>query len=263
MTRRRTTSLFMIGVVACATVLALLVLPQSAGAITANNKHQVLPTPAGAGQYATYGIGPYDVANGETITKVAIAFPAGCNVSAAHPVDAGDTVTVSGQTVTLTFGTPKTAGTRFSFRVRNVRNPLTGGKYSLEDPTFTRSTGTTVNVSLVGKRAQFTIFTSPYLVLTIETPDDPQTVDFGNVDPGVAAGPQTVLLTVDSSLGFTISRTLSGDVALMGLTVSTLPAAVQPSGVQTYSSVYGLMPPWTTSPNTPLSADVQYTVTQQ
>ena len=251
-------------IVACAAVLVLLAQPQSAHGIASNNRHQVIATPAGAGTYATYVIGPYDVANGETITKVAVTFPAACNVSAAQPVDSGDSVTVSGQTVTVTFGTPHAAGSRFTFRIGNIRNPTTAGKFTLANPVvFTRSNGTTVNVNLLGKRGQFTIFTSPYLVVTIETPDDTQTVDFGSVDPGTAAPSRTVTVTVDSSLAFTISRSLTGDVALMGLTVSALPAAVQTAGVRTYSCVYGLTPPWTTDPAVPLQAGTQYTVTQQ
>lgn len=251
-------------IVACAAVLVLLALPQTAQGITSDNKHQVIPTPDGTGQYATYAIGAYDVANGETITKVAVTFPAACIVSAAQPVDTGDTVAVSGQTVTVTFGAPKAPGSTFTFNVGNIRNPTTAGKFTLVNPVvFTRSDGTTVNVNLVGKRGQFTIIASPYLTMTIQTPDNAQTVDFGSVDPGVAAPTATVTITVESSLGFMISRAVTGDVALMGLTVNALPATVQTAGVHTYSSVYGLTPPWTTDPGVPLSATTVYTVTQQ
>lgn len=249
--------------VTCAAALLLLAQAQSAYGIAADNKHQVLPTPAAAGQYATYAIGSYNVANGETITRVTVTFPAGCNVSAAQPVNAGDSVSVSGQSVTITFGTPKAAGSTFTIQVGNVRNPTTAGKYSLANPVvFTRSTGTTVNVNLLGKRGQFTVYASPYLLMTIETPDDIQTVDFGSMDPGAAAS-RTVTVTVDSSLGFIVSRSVTGDIALMGLTVSALPTTVQAAGVRAYSSVFGVNPPWTTAPGVPLSATVLYTATQQ
>ena len=165
--------------------------------------------------------------------------------------------------MTITFGTPKAAGSSFTIQVGNVRNPVTAGKYSLGNPVvFTRSTGTTVNVNLIGKRGQFSVYASPYLLMTIETPDDTQTVDFGNMDPGTTAS-RTVIVTVDSSLGFIVSRSVTGDIALMGLSVSALPATVQAAGVRTYSSVYGVNPPWTTNPGVPLAATVLYTVTQQ
>ena len=263
MTRSRTTSLFTLGVVACATVLLLLALPQSAGAISADNKHTVVPTPDGTGTYATYVIGEYNVDNGETITRVAVTFPAGFDVRGAAPVDAGDTVTFSNQTVTVTFGTPKTSGTSFSVRIGSIRNPLTAGKSTLGNPVFTRSTGTNVTVNLVGKRGQIEILASPYLLLTIQTPDNVQSVDFGTVDPGIATPSKSVLVTVDSSRDFTISGTVTGDVGLMGLTVGTLPATVQAAGVRAYTSVYSMTPPWATSPNVPLAANVVYTVTQQ
>lgn len=247
---------------ACAVIMLLCAQPVAAFGIASSPRHAVNPTPAGAGRYATYVIGPCDVDNGETITRVAVTFPAECDVSGAQAIDAGDTVSVSGQTVTLTFGTAKTAGSQFSYRIANVRNPMTDGSYSLVSTVFTASNGATTSVSLQGKRGVLKILASPYLVLTIETPDDVQTVDFGTVDPGVAAPSKTVLVTVDSSLAYTVSRTLSGDVAAMGLTVSTLPAAVQPAGVATYSSVYGITPPWSTVPGVPLHAAVVYTVTQ-
>lgn len=251
-----------IGFVACAAVLVLIAQPYAAWGIASSPRHAVNATPAGAGQYATYVIGPCDVGNGETITKVAVTFPAECDVSLAQAIDPGDTVTVSGQTVTLTFGTAKAAGTQFSYKIGNIRNPMVANSYTLGSTIFTASNGATTSVSLQGKRGVFKILASPYLVLTIETPDDVQTVDFGTVDPGVAAPSKTVLVTVDSSLPYTITRALSGDIALMGLTVSALPATVQAAGVATYSSVYGITPPWSTVPSVPLHAAVMYTVTQ-
>jgi len=251
-------------VIACAAVLLLLGHPQAALGITSDPKCTVSPTPAGAGQYASYLIGPFDVGNAETITKVAVTFPNQCNVSAAQPVTTGDTVSVSGQTVTVTFGTPKVPGSVMSFRVGNVRNPATAGSYVLANPiVFTASNGAVTNLNLQGKRGTFKIMTSPYLLLTIETPDDTQTVDFGSVDPGVAAPSKNVIVTVDSSVNFLISLALSGDVSPMGLTVTPPPATVQTAGVRTYTSVYGVTPPWATTPDVQLNVDALYTVTQQ
>jgi hypothetical protein len=188
--------------VALVAVLSFGVLPgleTSANAVKTNAaKFFITPVPAGAGLYADYGIGAFDTDNNETLTQVTFEFPAECDVSGAKPVGAGDSVSVSGQQVTVIFGTPKGPKESFTVNVADIRNPTTPGVYSLNPTaTFQRSDGTTVSHSM--KKTTFTILDSPYLVLTIDSGPLPE-VDFGSIQPGSTPAPQTVRVLVDSSL---------------------------------------------------------------
>jgi hypothetical protein len=97
-------------------------------------------------------------------------------------------------------------------------------------------------------------------LLTITTPDAGLTVDIGPVDPDVTTAPKTVTVAVTSSAPYTITRAVSGDAALMGLTVTGDANGSKPAGTATFSDVYRLTPPITTEAGVPLSAQVSYTV---
>jgi hypothetical protein len=103
-------------------------------------------------------------------------------------------------------------------------------------------------------------FVNDKLTLTIVTPNAPQTVDFGNVDPGVAQTPQAVNLTVQSNRNWAMSISKVGD-ATMGLTTSLGSASGGPTASAPYVDTYSLTVPWTTAPGA-ITATVQYTVTQ-
>lgn len=103
---------------------------------------------------------------------------------------------------------------------------------------------------------------APKLVLTITTPEAVQTVDFLTVDPGTTTPVKTVTLDVKSNKVYSISKSVSGADALMGLstTLANSTGNAKTAG-QTFSDDYQLTVPWTTDPGA-LTANVQYTVTQ-
>ncbi len=108
-----------------------------------------------------------------------------------------------------------------------------------------------------------TAMANPKLTLTITTPDPSQTVDFGTQDP-MSGATDTVDLLVQSNKGYTITKTVGGQDVLMGLT--TDPAINGATGTKTagrlHTDTYTLNIPWDTDPDVPMSATVQYTVTQ-
>ncbi len=103
---------------------------------------------------------------------------------------------------------------------------------------------------------------NPKITLTITTPDDPQTVDFGAVDPGVAYGPATVSLSVNSNKQFDLAKTVAGDSALIGLTTTlTDQSNVAKGSAIPFSDDYSINVPWTTDPGA-YTATVTYSVVQ-
>ena len=104
----------------------------------------------------------------------------------------------------------------------------------------------------------------PKIDLTIETPNDNQTVGFGTVYPGDVIPSETVTLSVDSNMNYSLGMTPSGDTALLGLThPGSAPNGTwgQLGDTGEYYDVYKIAPPWNTPPAT-YEAYVQYTVTQ-
>lgn len=102
---------------------------------------------------------------------------------------------------------------------------------------------------------------NPKITLTINTPDPAQTVDFGAVDPGVAVGPETVGLSVNSNKQFDLTKTVVG-AAPIGLTttLADTPNVSKGSNV-TFSDDYSINVPWTTDPGA-YTATVTYSVIQ-
>lgn len=107
---------------------------------------------------------------------------------------------------------------------------------------------------------------NPKISLTITTPDDPQTVDFGLVDPATTYT-ESVTLAVKSNKAWTMQALESGDAAITDNLTLTAPATVfganyglkgEWSGTDTYT----LNMPWTVEAGVPYTASVLYTVTQ-
>lgn len=121
--------------------------------------------------------------------------------------------------------------------------------------------GTGTPLSAAGS-VTVTATVAPKLILTITTPEAVQTVDFATVDPGTTTGVKTVSLDVKSNKAYSITKNITGSAALMGLSTSLANSTgnVKTAG-QTFNDNYQLTVPWTTDPG-PLSANVQYTVTQ-
>ena len=101
------------------------------------------------------------------------------------------------------------------------------------------------------------------LELTVVTPNNTQTVDFGTVDPGTPVNSPAINVTVKSNRNYDLSSATAGQVAAMGLTTLGLTAsnAIPTSGTL-YNDTYSLNVPWTTAPGN-YTATVQYTVTQR
>lgn len=103
---------------------------------------------------------------------------------------------------------------------------------------------------------------NPKINLTIVAPDATQTVNFGAVDPGVVVGGKTVSLSVDSNRNFTMTKVVSGQSALLGLSTSLASGATGVKGAGTpFTDNYSINVPFTTDPGV-YNAQVQYTVTQ-
>jgi hypothetical protein len=70
-------------------------------------------------------------------------------------------------------------------------------------------------------------------------------------------------VTVQSSGIYSLSSSISGDNALMGLTVGGAANGIKPRGTATYFDSYQINPPWSTDPQVPLHASVMYTAILQ
>lgn len=240
------------------------VAPSPAHAVQATSL-KLTVAPAGAAALAEYSVTGFR-AKDETITRYSATFPAGTNVAGARGPNPGDTVIISGQTVTVVLASPIVApggnGILIEAVFRNINNPITPGAYNIPSVTFI-SNGSPQTINL-GKSGNYNILTSPYLTLTITTPDAPQTVNFGNVDPGVPVS-GSVLIEIDSSGVWTMTRSITGSVAALGFAV-TSPAPIgvaTAAGFHRYTETYTVNPPWTTTPGMLYTTAVTYTVTQQ
>jgi hypothetical protein len=99
------------------------------------------------------------------------------------------------------------------------------------------------------------------LELTVVTPNNTQTVDFGTVEPGTPAN-ATVNLTVKSNRTYNLTTAISGQNALMNLTTSVGNVPGEPvTASKAYTDTYNVNVPWTTAPGN-YTASVLYTVTQ-
>jgi hypothetical protein len=106
-------------------------------------------------------------------------------------------------------------------------------------------------------------FVNAKLTLSVTTSGTPQTVDFGNVDPGTAYGPKPVNITIQSNKTYNITKTTAGSVAQLGLTTTLANSTNngRTSG-QAYVDNYSVNVPWTTDPAA-YTATVTYTVVQK
>ena len=251
-------------VVLCAVLLG----PATALAVSARGNHSVTVTPDTTLSLATYTLADYRTGNGDTVLGYTLTFPVDTDASGATSPGAGDTVSVAAddRTVTVTLGTPIPQRTTFTIELGNVRNPSTAGDYAITQVIFHRPNGDQT-VTLTTQQGTYTITAGPYLSMTITTPDDGQTVDFGSIDPDVTTAEKTVGIAVLSSAPYTITRGVTGDDAALGLQIAGVPSGVAQVAAPLLPAVFvdtlTLTPPWTTDPDVPLTATLSYTVVQQ
>lgn len=255
------TALAIIGVL-LATGLLLQFLPGAATAVSYQGQPAVTVTPNSSGSSAEYVFGKFRTANRENVTGCTLTFPAGTDISSAVAVDPPGSVVATGTTLTITFTNPVVPDkTTFFVTIAGVINPPVGTYNAGNVTMYWRNTQTGVTGSTALATGDYTI-ADPYISMTITTPAAGQTVDFGNIDPGVATPIQVVTVVVDSSAPYDIIRTPGGDAGLLGLFITGTAVGPQAQGLQTFTDQYSLNPPWTTDPSVPLTAIVTYTVVQ-
>lgn len=252
------------GAVALGLFVLVLALPASVHAVRVQGQPAVTVTPETAGSSgAVYSFSTYRTDAKENVTACQITFPVGTNVAGATALDPPGTVVVTGRIVRITFTNPVIpAKERFSVDIGGIINPP-AGTYNAGNVTFwtTDLNGVPTGTTLL-PTGDYTI-TGNYLSVSITTPHAGQSVDFGSINPGVTTAPLQVTVQVTSTLSYTITRAISGNVAQMGLVVTGGATGTKPAGTDvSWVDGYTLTPPWTTDPSVPLTATVLYTVTQ-
>jgi hypothetical protein len=244
-----------------ALTVALVLASSGPGAVAVTSRGQPTTTvaPDTSGSGATYTFGTYKGKNEETVSSASVTFPAGTDVASATAVSPAGTVSVSGQTVTVTFATPIPAKSTFTVTMGNIVNPA-AGTYNAGPITFQGTLRGNPNTSVL-RTGDYTI-TAGYLTMTITTPDAGQSVDFGTLDPGIASTIETVIVQVDSSGPYTLARTLGGDATALGLNITGDATGAKPAGNSIFTDLYQLTPSWTATPSIPLTATVLYTAIQ-
>lgn len=252
-----------LALLALLSVCALSLAVPRASAVSTQGNVAVTVTPSVVSEPASYNIGRFRTANGETVTGYTLTFPADTDASAVTSPGVGDVVTVAAdnRTVTVVFGTPIPQRTTFYLDLSGVIGPSTAGTYSIASVTFTRQGAGSQTIDTSART--YTIAPPPYLYMTITTPDPGQSVDFGTIDVDVTTPGESVTVDVDSGAPYSISRSVAGDVAAMGLAVTGAASGTGlPAGPSTYVDSYTATPPWTTPADTALTAVVTYTVVQ-
>jgi hypothetical protein len=255
---RRAISWYPLIVLAVAAVAAHAV---SAHAVTVGTLTTTLSSSAVGATGVTYTFGTYTNGNGEMATGATIAFPAGTDVRGATAVSPTGSVTVSNQTVTVTFATPVPRGATYTIAIGGITNPTTAGVRNVGNITFYLANPNNNNPRTPQDHPTADYMIGDHFVtLTITTPDDGQSIDFGSVDPGVTTASKTVTVGVSSSAPYTLTRSVA-DAALLGLAVTGDASRIGDAGTAEYTDSFTLTPPWTTEPEVPLVATVTYTVT--
>ena len=191
---------------------------------------------------------------------VAVTFPTAYTLPASAPASsvkvngvASAAVVIAGKTVTITLPAALTvvnggAVTLVFDTAFGLVNPAAGS--------YTLSVRTSAETG-AGTSSPFTIGPSAYLTVSI----DPTSVDFGVIYPGTPTAPVSLNLTVDCDAAYVVTRSLSGDVAAMGLSVTGDANGAKPGGtVAVHTDTCQANMPWSTDPDAPLSAAILYTV---
>ena len=264
--RVRTKKRLLAATVCAAVAVAAVAVPSALAVTVQAGPTTTLSSYNAAATGVVYTFAQYRTGANERVTGWAFTFPAGANVTGAVSSGRAGTVSVVGQTVRVTFTTPIARSTNFTVALGGIGNPVIPGTYNSPPAPITFYTtdrfGNNPSTSSAATAA-YTIVAAPgYISMTITTPNAPQTVAFGSVDPGTSPPSASVSVAVTSSSAFTIVRTVTGSAALMGLSVVGTAQGAKPAGAATYTDSYTITMPWTTDPQVPLTASVQYTVTQ-
>lgn len=163
-------------------------------------------------------------------------------------------------TATVTFDSPTlVTSTPITYWVVYTIGPLPTPDGTTANSTVvavTSGAATTVNTATTG--STFTLQFANRLSVTIT----PGAVSFGPVDPATVVPTQTITVDVISAKPYTVTRTVTGDIALMGLTVTGTSPGSHAKGTASYTDGVTINIPWTTPADQPLTASVSYTVVQ-
>lgn len=170
------------------------------------------------------------------------------------------TFAVGQSQTTVTFGAPELPGA-LPARYWVV---YTVGPNPTDNVTATsRITGVTSNAAILDNQATTgSVFTIRFVVrlsLTIA----PDAIGYGAIEPDIPTPPQSISVEVSSTYAYSISRTVSGDMAEMGFTISGTALGLKPKGLGTWADTIGVNLPWTTPADVPLAVDIQYSIVQQ
>lgn len=95
----------------------------------------------------------------------------------------------------------------------------------------------------------------PWVSMTV----DAANIDFGTLTPGIPSAIRAVTLQVDSNAGCTVSRSVSGTVAQMGLVVTGPALGATTAGPKNFVDSLQATVPWTTDPSSTLLVTISYT----
>ncbi len=245
----------------CALMLALL-MPfdsiASAVIVSAGPTTSVSTTSAGA-TGVTYSFGTYQVEAGQSLHTIELTFPAGTDLSSATLVEPAGTMTVTGTSVVIAVSPRLGPGADVTVTIGGVTNTTTLGTYPSnpsEHMTFSydRTGGGPPKVRLpIG---DYTITVAPVMSITVSSTD----IDFGTLLPGEVPPAAPIQVTVDSNVPCEVTRTVAGDAADLGLTITGDVVGVKPVGSATYTDSVQVAPTWYTPAETTLTATIVYTV---
>jgi hypothetical protein len=105
-------------------------------------------------------------------------------------------------------------------------------------------------------RHAFQVAVPSVLTMSVDT----TVIDFGLLDPSTPSDTHTVNVTVESNRPYALSRSIAGDAALMGLSVTGEANGDKPAGTDTHADAYQATVSWDADAGVPLEASVAYTV---
>lgn len=215
-----------------------------------------------AGQPSTYTFSEYTMQGNRQLLYAEITFPTGTVLTGVTPATPGTTLSVSGRTVRVTYDPRLPQDSVFAIAIGGVVNPP-AGTYTPEDIHFrTTNPGGQQQQSEYHPAGNFTIVATPILSLTVTTPGGGSTIDFGSVAPEGIYPAQNVGVTVTASAPYTLTRSVTGQTAEIGMSVAGVPVGNHGAGTHNYTDALSIAPPWTTDPGD-YNVEVSYSLVFQ
>lgn len=228
----------------------------TAVAVVPNTPTTTLSNPYAGATGVTYTFSGFTMDGSELSNRVDIAFPAGTDLSAASVDPAQGTSSASGTTLQCTLNPQLAKGSAITIRILNVTNPAlpaNGLTATLSFYVAKNWRGPFLLETPIQTSGAFNVF--PPYAMTLST----SALHFV-LEPEVPALPQSVTITVDSGYPYTITRTITGQHAEMGLQVSGDASGTGGPGTIVYVDNFTADVPWTTAGESSLTANISYTI---